>query len=370
MARKRSRRLPPLEYAASVLPGLEEIAEDEIKSMLPGARPVDQTRGWTVFTHAGDANALLRLRTTEDVFVLLYRTDKLPPNRSKAIPLLMHRARDSYHWEQAMTSLYQTRRPVKRVTFRVIAQMSGKLGFRRHEVGDAVITGIAARWPRWKPVSEDAHVEVWAVVNGSWAAIGLRLSSRRMRHRAYKTDHRPASLRPSLAAAMVRVSKPRAGDRFCDPMCGAGTILAERALQGPFAELIGGDIDRDALQAAAANLMHVPAIGRQQVLHLWDACSLPFRSHSLDAIVSNLPFGVQLGSHADNVTLYTHFFDETVRCLRPGGRAVLLSGEKALVRDLLRATPTLWREREVLVGVLGQAARIYVLRSGVAADSQ
>ncbi|MBN1641577.1 MAG: RNA methyltransferase [Anaerolineae bacterium] len=362
MSRTRSRQLPPLEYAASVHPGLEEVTEDEIGSVLRGAQSVAKTRGWIVFRYPGDAGALLRLRTTEDVFVLLYRTDKLPSNRSGAMPLLTRMARDSYHWEQAMTSLYQTRRSVKRVTYRVIAQMSGQLGFRRHEIGDAVITGIQARWPRWKPVVEDAHVEVWAIVQGAWAAIGLRLSSRRMRHRAYKTDHRPASLRPSLAAAMVQLSQPRPGDRFCDPMCGAGTILAERALHGPFGELVGGDMDPDALQAAAANLMHVPAVGRAQVLHLWDARALPFRSLSLDVIVSNLPFGVQVGTHTDNVALYTRFFREMARCLRPGGRAVLLSGEKALVRDLLRDTPALRREREILIGVLGQAARIYVLR--------
>ena len=28
---------------------------------------------------------------------------------------------------------------------------------------------------------------------------------------------------------MVRLAVPRPNDRFCDPMCGAGTILAERA---------------------------------------------------------------------------------------------------------------------------------------------
>ena len=134
MSRKRSRRLPPLEYAASVHPGLEEVTESEIRSTLSGAVPVTHTRGWAVFHYPDDADALLRLRTTEDVFVLLYHTDKLPPNRGEAIPLLTRMARDSYHWGQAMTSLYQTRRPVKRVTFRVIAQMSGKLGFRRQNM--------------------------------------------------------------------------------------------------------------------------------------------------------------------------------------------------------------------------------------------
>jgi tRNA (guanine6-N2)-methyltransferase len=79
-------------------------------------------------------------------------------------------------------------------------------------------------------------------------------------------------------------------------------------------------------------------------------------------VVTNLPFGKQIGSQADNVTLYEAFFGELARSLRPGGRAVLLTSEKELMRDLIQRSVQFRREREVLVGVLGQAARIYVLR--------
>ena len=48
--------------------------------------------------------------------------------------------------------------------------------------------------------------------------------------------------------------------------------------------------------------------------------------------------------------------------LRPGGRAVLLSSEKDLMRQLVHDDPALHMERQVLVGVLGRAARIYSLR--------
>ncbi|MFN2131013.1 MAG: methyltransferase domain-containing protein [Anaerolineae bacterium] len=359
--RSRSSKSRPLEYAVSVHPGLEDVADQEIRETLGDARSIEQQRGWTVFCYPGDAGQALQLRTTEDVFVLLYRTDKLPTYRKAALPLLVRMANNSWFWDQAMTRFYQTRQPVKRVTYRVVAQMSGKHGFRRQEVRDAIMIGVQGRWPRWKPVAEDAHVEIWVVVVGEWAMIGIRLSDRKMRHRTYKDEHRPASLRPTLAAAMVALSKPTPEDRFCDPMCGAGTILAERALHSPYRELIGGDIDPDALLAAEVNLSNVHYAG-DQVLHLWDAASLPIRTGTLDAIVCNLPFGLQIGSHAENERLYASFFREMVRVLRPGGRAVLLSSEKELMHDRIQAHPQLVRERELLIGVLGQAARIYVLR--------
>jgi putative N6-adenine-specific DNA methylase len=57
----------------------------------------------------------------------------------------------------------------------------------------------------------------------------LRLSDKTMRHRAYKVEHQPASLRPTMAAAMVRLAGAAPGDVVLDPMCGSGTILMEAA---------------------------------------------------------------------------------------------------------------------------------------------
>ena len=95
----------------------------------------------------------------------------------------------------------------------------------------------ARRWPRasaacsrasWKPAEENASVEVWLIIRGRTAVCGVRLSDKTMRHRTYKVEHQPASLRPTIAAAMVRLAGAGPGDVVLDPMCGAGTILAEQ----------------------------------------------------------------------------------------------------------------------------------------------
>ena len=346
-----------LTFAASVLPGLEKVAQDEIQARLKNAQIVEQRRGWVVFRCRNGAAELQRLDTTEDVFVVLFRTAQLPAYRKEAIPLLAQMATKSHYWEQAFAYFSQVqKRAVRRVTYRAIVQMTGKHGFRRSEVRDAVLAGVQTRWPRWKPVADDAHLEVWLPVVKDWALIAIRLSDRSMRHRTYKQEHVPASLRPTLAAAMVRLTNPRPHDRFCDPMCGAGTILAERARAGPYQALFGGDIDVKAVQAARANLGHQDCI-----IHLWDAGQLPVRSNSLDVVVCNLPFGEKIGSHADNVTLYDRFFRQLCRVLVPGGRVVLLTSEKELMRQVRQTYSQLVREQEILIGVLGQAARIYVL---------
>jgi 23S rRNA G2445 N2-methylase RlmL len=346
-----------LAFAASVLPGLEKIAQDEIQARLKNVQIVEKRRGWVVFRCRAGATDLLQLDTTEDVFVILFRTARLPARRKEALSLLTRMAAKTRYWDQAFSYFNQARKgAVRRVTYRVIAQLVGKHGFRRNEVRDAVLAGVQTRWNRWKPVADDAHLEIWTPIVNDWALVAIRLSTRAMRHRTYKRSHLPASLRPTLAAAMVRLAGSRSGDRFCDPMCGAGTILAERARAGPYQALTGGDIDIKAVQAAYANLSQQDCI-----VHLWDARRLPLRSNSLDVIVCNLPFGKQIGSHAENVALYERFFHQVCRVVVPGGRVVLLTSEKELMRQLLHAHPQLVRKQEVLVGVLGQAARIYVL---------
>src|SRR5437588_212813 len=88
--------------------------------------------------------------------------------------------------------------------------------------------GLVGKVPAtWKTVEENAAVEVWLSIDEATAVCGLRLSDRTMRHRTYKLEHRPASLRPTLAAAMVRLAEIKPPSVVLDPMCGAGTLLAE-----------------------------------------------------------------------------------------------------------------------------------------------
>ena len=171
MAKQRSRRSSrpasaPLEYAASVHPGLEELSGQEIASRLQDAHVVERHRGWVVFQYPGNVTDLLQLRTIEDVFCLLVHTTELPPARKSALALLTRMARNSRAWDRAWSQVRQTRRAVRRVTFRIIAQMTGKHPFRRQEVRDAVLAGVQGRWPSWKPIHDDAHLEVWAPVTG------------------------------------------------------------------------------------------------------------------------------------------------------------------------------------------------------------
>jgi tRNA (guanine6-N2)-methyltransferase len=362
MSRHRGAAQPPPPCYAVVLPGLETVAADEIAQDLGGE--VKRTgRGLVVFRVEEPDAALLQLRTTEDIFLLAWGTDKLT-YRAEDLDRLRRWTAHEADWDQLLKIHHRIHpRPKGRPSYRLVTQMTGEHGYRRADAAKALAQGLAGKFPAsWRPAEENAAVEVWLTIHGATAVCGLRLSDRTMRHRTYKHEHLPASLRPTLAAALVRLAEVRPGHALLDPMCGAGTILAEaleaaRRRRGAPVQLWGGDLDAGAVRAAAANLRRLGPVQ----LARWDAARLPLPAASVDRIVSNLPFGKQLGSPEEVGPLYRRVLPELDRVLRPGGRAVLLVSEPALLRAAAQATS--WKpERELRIRVLGQAAVVSAWR--------
>lgn len=349
---------PP--FYAMVQPGLEPVAADEIARDL-GGEVKKTSRGVVVFKLPDVTPAVLKLRTTEDVFLLAWGSDSLtyrPPDLANFRKWTANRP----DWPQFFRLHHALRPKTKgKPTFHLVCQMQGEHGYKRTDARAALIQGLAGKIPPgWLLAEEDAWLEIWLTIRGKTAVCGLRLTDRTMRHRTYKDDHVLASLRPTVAAAMVRLAGIGPGMTVLDPMCGAGTILAEaielaKARRGGRVEVIGGDVDPNAMFVTSQNLDNVgPA-------HLarWDARRLPLPTASVDRIVSNPPFGKQLASLDEVAPLYAAAAAEWDRVLRPGGRAVLLVMEHDALRVPLDAIG--WKPTRLLkVRVLGQAAVLSV----------
>ena len=361
MSRPRSEApLPPC-YAL-VHQGLEPVASDEIERDLGGE--VKRTgRGLVVFRVDRIDDSLLELRTTEDIFLFAWGTDQLT-HRAEDLDKIQRWTAREPDWDRLLRLHHAVRpKPKGRPTYRLITQMEGQHGYLRRDARQALARGLAGKLPAsWKPAEENAAVEVWLTIDGATAVCGLRLSDRSMRHRTYKLEHRPASLRPTLAAAMVRLAEVKPPHVVLDPMCGAGTLLAEhlavmRTVRVSVPPALGGDLDAGAVRAAAANLRRLG----QTHLAQWDAGRLPLPPRSVDRIVSNPPFGKQLGEPEEVGPLYRRALREYDRVLRPGGRAVVLVGDPAKLRAAAQAVG--WKAlRQLTVRILGQAATVAVWR--------
>ena len=185
-----------------------------------------------------------------------------------------------------------------------------------------------------------------------------------MRHRYKKKVELPASLRPSMAAAMVQLTNPQPGDVFLDPLCGSGTILLERMHAGPYNKILGGDFEETRVEATRQNLPKRRKGRKKHTLSVrqWDARNLPLEDGSIDKVATNLPFGKQIGSRKDLEALYGAVFSELARVVVPDGRIVMLSSEYDLIKQLMREQPDLEILSGYSVATKGVWGRIYVVR--------
>jgi 23S rRNA G2445 N2-methylase RlmL len=269
-------------------------------------------------------------------------------------------------------------KPQGKPTVRLVVQMTGEHGYRRADAYKALARGLAGKLPAsWKLAEENAAVEIWLTIHGNMAVCGLRLSDRTMRQRGYKVEHLPASLRPTVAAAMVRLAELKPGQTVVDPMCGAGTLLAETleharshfsyaerapdgsagANRGAKLRVLGGDLDPHHVRAAQANLRRLGEVD----LKTWDARRLPLGDESVDRILCNPPFGKQLGTAEEIGPLYAELARQCQRVLKPGGLAVLVVADAGPLREAARRHG--WKQlRQIPLRILGQRAIIAVYR--------
>ena len=160
---------------------------------------------------------------------------------------------------------------------------------------------------------------------------------------------------------MSRLSNPTDQDIVLDPLCGTGTLLVERALMAPFDRVIGGDIQDEAVGMARRNVKNADIVA---TIRIWDARTLPLDDASVTRILTNLPFGKQIGSHETNEELYMALIQEFGRVLAPGGLMVSLTSEDRLWSIILHDAGWKILKKVVLV-VLGLPASIFVAERAV-----
>jgi 23S rRNA G2445 N2-methylase RlmL len=345
------------------MPGVEAITWLEVRQKLPGSSFVEnlfarEKNGILLFEYAGDPQDVFELRTVEDVFLLVIHRDRLSRDW-KDLRWLAESIEAKGILEAPLNRVVKEFHYRTPTTFRVVARKEGQHNYRRLDIEQTALHTIHNAYAhKLKFKDEDAQIEIWVNVLGSQLLCGLRLTDREMRHRSYKVQHLPASLRPSVAAAMVFLTEPAEGDVFLEPMCGAGTIVSERIIAGPCKRLLAGDIAKPALEASRHNIPDAS----NTILARWDAARLPVADAAINKAAVNLPFGKKVGSARVIQQLYPNFFQEMSRVLSDQGLLVVLSSEYDLVRTSLRDTPDLKVDRGYSVSVLGQWGRIYIIR--------
>lgn len=225
------------------------------------------------------------------------------------------------------------------------------------EVGAALIDEYRAQRGDRPPVDlEEPTVIVRVFVRHERVVFAIDATGQHSLHRrAYREYEHDAALRPTVAAAMVRLADPDPGDRLIDPLCGGGTIPIEAALtrrntpvrpthepavsELPFLDvsrekrpakppldidIVGRDSDEECVAGARRNA-RTAGVADQTTFAVADATATAIDG---DIIVSDLPFGIRTSSEGLHA-LYSEFFERLSET--DWTRLVLLTARPELV---------------------------------------
>jgi 23S rRNA G2445 N2-methylase RlmL len=308
----------PARLFAFSVPGLAPLLKRELQSVegvqVQGAGFDGRSDVVTFTANPRAVRHLSELTLAEDIFVEVGRTLRSEGDRA---PWIAGRLLKPERTKRALSTRSQILRPVRdRASYRVIVRVLQERSFLRTDLRRHLSNAVAKQQPLWN-FHDPADLELWVVEYQQGKIIaGFRASDASMRQHDGRREERSGALRATVAAAMVRLAGDPAGT-LLDPCCGSGTILNEATRAG-WNEIYGADIAPDAIDVARYN-----APGAH--LSVGDARKINHPPGSVDACVSNLPFGQQYGVQDDMGHWLRDVLVEMIRVTRPDGRVVLLS---------------------------------------------
>jgi len=299
-------------FFAVTFRGLEKIAANEIVQVT-GATIKRHVYRQVHFDLQTNFESLLQLRTIDDLFVSVEHWQ--PVTRQRSSLELIAENSSKLVLREAMAVIGKVRQLPVPLIFSVTANFVGKRNYTSAEIKQRVADAItdAQQWQYTENDSE-ADLNIRLFIEADTAEVGVRLAKRPLHNRDYPPTDYSGSLKPPVAAAMVLLAEPLAGQLLLDPCCGSGTILMEALYLG--VQIAGGDISSRAVHWS---------LNRDLTVRQWDARSLPLNESSVDRIVSNLPWDDQSDIKTDRTTFYDDICREMERVLAPEGKIVLLT---------------------------------------------
>lgn len=149
--------------------------------------------------------------------------------------------------------------------------------------------------------------------------------------REWRKEFVPAGINPCLAYIMCMIGGVNSNSIIYDPFCGAGVIPITALLYFNCKRVICSDRSRVAIEKSRINFGNANIDKCKYILFQSDICSVKLKKRNVDLIISNLPFGIRVGSHNENIEAYQCLEKVAHKILRRKGKLVLLTQEKKLL---------------------------------------
>ncbi|XGW28148.1 hypothetical protein V3C99_008169 [Haemonchus contortus] len=364
-----------VELYASVITGFEAVAIEEIASKFH----VQSTKGRGHVRFEIDQRQIpevLRLRSVDNLYVVLYDyfLDGLSSAEQKDALEMIVREISRINWKVAV-ECWETAhgkcipggvdgvkakmrdfvkngavesRAEDSFSFRVTCNRAGEKSRHNFSSMDAAraLGGIINRIFGWRPDMENFDMEVLLRLKDETMLVMVSLNRESLFKRNV-CSFGPTTMRSTMCYCLVALAQPRPGDVVLDPMCGGGSIPLEGALAFPGCLFIGADHHSEAISRCSQNMQHcsteLSQSGSVVAFMACDAVELPFSESSIDAVVTDLPYGKKIGSVGDNRVLYPRLLVEWARVVKPNGRLVLMTHDKRSYERALALHGCSWR---------------------------
>jgi tRNA G10 N-methylase Trm11/alkylated DNA repair dioxygenase AlkB len=216
-------------------------------------------------------------------------------------------------------------------TFRTTCERIGcGHGFQAPEIEREVGGAMSEYYTHIKPKMTNYDINVRVDVIATKVVVGTQINIDDLsKERHFLCFRNVVTIKTNLAYAMIRCANVKVGNLIVDPFCGSGTILLEAldVFQGQV-RCIGMDVSRRSANGAQENAR---AEGYDETICKFHCCDArAFRKHleeeSVDAIVSNLPWGVVTGMKnvSDLQSMYEVFLRSAWYILKDKARIVML----------------------------------------------
>ena len=338
-----------MEFIAYTVKGLENIAAQEIIELDSAAKILNISTKKVIFSSVAFPTTFLNLKTVDDINFLVLNVKLL---RDSTVVDLSKKI-CSFDFAAIKSKILEFRNFDKNKFSLTVATFKTK--FKAEELKTLLAADIAhaTNWEYEPQNHQNFDMRVFCEKKDVY--VSVRLTSKSLYFREYKTVSVEGALRPTIAAAMVSLIGPPAtgANKLVDNFCGSGTILAEAYLKG--FEVYGSDISFDAVSAAKTNLKNLDAITDAPHIKIQDAAKTKWQCADFDACVSNLPWDSQI--KVDSITnLYVNTLKEYKRILKPNAHMVFLVHKPDLFVKHLKKTFSLSSKqiKQIKIGYLGQ----------------
>lgn len=371
-----------MRYFVRVTAGLEPIAWREIEQY-PGVRLLGFGHRRIDFTYEGPPDTLLGLKSVDDLYLFITQLHGLDRTRAS---LRTFQQLQEIDFTPMVALLSDIREMATPPTYGITASHLGKRNYSRYDVEDATQVAISEHLP-WRFIpnrpGEEAlrDIEFRILIEEDWALVGVRLNDIPLHRRPYKVASRPGSLKAPVAYCLAMLADLKPADILLDPTCGAGTILIEAANFIKDGTLIGIDIESDSIHATRQNgeaagvaVKVLPNVlntltdeiikesSGTLLLVQGDAREVSLPSGTVQAVITNLPWGKQVEPDTDLFPLYAGVVNRIDQVLDSTGRAVILTDRVETLHAALQPYPRLTIVSTFQISLFGSHPTIQLIQ--------